>query len=90
MRDCQHPAGRHPLLVLTAQDTLELARKEIADHPDLARLVADGCARVGDKWEPPCGASLEMQCWAIGLAKAYAAEEGITLVPLGDEREPSN
>ena len=45
MLDCRYPAGWHPLLVLTVQDTLEQAREEIADHPDLPRLVADGCAR---------------------------------------------
>ena len=52
MLDCRHPAGWHPLLVLTVEDTLAQAREEIADHPDLPRLVADGCARVADKWNP--------------------------------------
>jgi hypothetical protein len=47
MLDCRYPAGWHPLLVLTVEDTLEQAREEIADHPDLPRLVADGCARRG-------------------------------------------
>lgn len=83
--DCRYPAGWHPLLVLTVEDALEQARAEIADHPDLARLVADGCARVGDKWEPYCGELLEARCWAINLAKNYAADEGITLVLLNDE-----
>jgi hypothetical protein len=45
MLDCRYPAGWHPLLVLTVEDTLEQAREEIADHPDLPRLVADGRAR---------------------------------------------
>lgn len=85
MLDCRHPAGWHPLLVLTVEDTLEQAREEIADHPDLSRLVADGCARVGDKWEPYCGELLEARFWAINLAKSYAVDEGITLVPLNDE-----
>ena len=83
--DCRFPAGWHPLLVLTVEDTLEQAREEIADHPDLARLVADGCARVGDKWEPYYGELLEARCWAINLAKNYAVDEGITLVLLNDE-----
>ena len=60
-------------------------REEIADHSDLARLVADGCARVGDKWEPYYGELLEAQFWAINLAKNYAVDEGITLVLLNDE-----
>ena len=90
MLDCRYPAGWHPLLVLTVEDTLEQAREEIADHPDLARLVADGCARVGDKWEPYYGELLEARCWAINLAKTYAADEGITFVLLDDEQIPSD
>ena len=85
MLDCRYPAGWHPLLVLTVEDTLEQAREEIADHPDLARLLADGCARVGDKWEPYYGELLEARCWAINLAKNYALDEGITFVLLNDE-----
>jgi hypothetical protein len=84
MLDCRYPAGWHLLLVLTVEDTLQQARQEIAEHPDLARLVADGCARVGDKWEPYHGELLEARCWAINLAKNYAADEGITLVLLDD------
>ena len=51
MLDCRYPAGRHPLLVLTVEDTLEQAHETFADHPELPRLIADGCARVGDKWD---------------------------------------
>ncbi|WP_292620184.1 hypothetical protein [Nitrobacter sp. 62-23] len=51
MLDCRYPAGWHPLLMLTVEDTLEQAREDIADHPELPRLIADGCACVGDKWE---------------------------------------
>lgn len=89
MLDCRYPAGWHPLLVLTVQDTLEQAREEIADHPDLPRLVADSCARVGDKWEPYYGELLEARSWAINLAKNHAAEEGITFVLLNDEHDPN-
>jgi len=85
MLDGRYPAGWHPLLVLTVEDALEQARAEIADHPDLARLVADGCARVGDKWEPYYGELLEARCWAINLAKNYAVDEDITLVLLNDD-----
>lgn len=87
--DCRYPAGWHPLLVLTVEDTLEQAREDLADHPDLPRLVADGCARVGDKWEPYYGELLEGRCWAINLAKNYAADEGITFVLLDDEHDPN-
>jgi hypothetical protein len=87
--DCRYPAGWHPLLVLTVEETLEQAREEIADHPDLPRLVADGCARVRDKWEPYYGELLEARCWAINLAKNDAADEGITFVLLNDEHDPN-
>ena len=87
--DCRDPAGWHPLLVLTVVDTLEQARENLADHPDLPRLIADGCARVGDKWESYNDELWEARRWAIDLAKGYADDEGITLVPLEDEREPA-
>ena len=80
MLDCRFPAGWHPLLVLTVEDTLEQAREDITDHPDLPRLIADGCARVGDKWESYNDELWEARRWAIGLAKVYAADEGIALV----------
>jgi len=89
MLDCRYPAGWHPLLVLTVEDTLEKAREEIADHPDLPHLVAEGCARLGDKWEPHYGELLEARCWAIYLAKNDATDEGITFVPLNDEHDPN-
>jgi hypothetical protein len=90
MLDCRGPAGWHPLLVLTVEDTLEQARGELADHPELPRLLADGCARVGDKWESYNDELWEARRWAISLAREYAADEGITLTALDDERESPN
>ena len=90
MLDCRYPAGWHPLLVLTVEDTLEQAREDLADHPDLPRLIADGCARVGDKWDSYNDELWEARRWAIDLAKGYAADEGITLVPLEGERDPTS
>jgi hypothetical protein len=90
MLDCRYPAGWHPLLVLTVEDTLEQAREDLADHPDLPRLLADGCARVGDKWESFNDELWEARRWAIDLAKGYAADEGITLTALDGEREPAS
>ena len=78
--DCRDPAGWHPLLVLTVEDTLEQARETFADHPELPRLIADGCARVGDKWESYNDELYEARRWAIDVAKGYAADEGIALV----------
>ena len=89
MLDCQAPAGWHPLLMLTVEDTLEQARESFADHPALARLIADGCARVGDKWESYGDELYEARRWAIDVAEGYAADEGITLVRLDDETTPA-
>jgi hypothetical protein len=85
MLDCRFPAGWHPLLVLSVEDTLEQAREHIADHSELPRLIADGCERVGDKWESYNDDLWEARRWAIDLAKEYAAAEGIALVALDDD-----
>ncbi|MGB6176117.1 MAG: hypothetical protein WBF43_07240 [Methylocella sp.] len=85
MLDCRDPAGWHPLLVLTVEDTLEQARETFADHPELPQLVADGCARVGDKWESYSDEFYEARRWAIDLAEEYAAAENIALVRLDDD-----
>lgn len=90
MLDCRDPAGWHPLLVLTVEDTLEQAREELADHPELPRLLADGCARVGDKWESYNDELWGARRWAISLAREYAADEGITLTVLDDEIESAS
>ena len=79
MRECRDSAGCYPLLMLTVEDTLEQARHDLADHPDLPRLIADGCARVAYKWEPNGDELYEARRWAIYLAENYAADEGITL-----------
>ena len=89
MLACRDPAGWYPLLVLTVEDTLEQAREDFSDHPDLPRLIADGCARVADKWESYNDELWEARRWAIGLAKDYAADEGIAVVALDEQREPA-
>ncbi len=89
MLDCREPAGWHPLLVLTVEDTLAQAREEFADHLELPRLVAEGCARVGDKWESYNDELSEARRWAIDLARQYAAEERITLIPRDDVPDPA-
>jgi len=86
MLDCRVPAGWHPLLVLTVEDTLEQAREELADHPELPRLLADGCVRVADKWESYNDELWQARRWAISFAREYAADEGITLTVLNEER----
>ena len=65
-RAWRYAAGR---LSADEAQRLMLAREEIADHPDLPRLVADGCARVADKWESYNDELWEARRWAIGLAK---------------------
>jgi len=82
--DFSDPAGWHPLLVLTVEDTLEEAREIFADHPNLPDLIARGCARVGYKWEMYGDELYEARRWAIDLADGYAADAGITLVRRDD------
>jgi len=90
MLDCRDPAGWHPLLVLTVEDTLEQALEELADHPELPHLIAAGCARVGVKWESNDDQLWEARRWAISLAREYAADEGITLTALDDGIESAS
>lgn len=61
------------------EDTLEQAFETFADHPELARLIADGCARVGHKWEFYGDELYEARRWAIDVAEGYAQDEGIRL-----------
>jgi hypothetical protein len=84
MVDCRQPAGWHLLLVLAVEDTLELARETFADHPELPRLIADGCARVDHKWESTGDELYEARRWAIDIAEGYAADQGIILTRLDD------
>jgi hypothetical protein len=80
MLDCRCPAGWHPLLILTVEDTLEQARETFADHPDLPWLIAEGCIHVERKWESYSDDLHEARSWAIELAQLYALEDGIALV----------
>jgi hypothetical protein len=79
MLDCRHSAGWYPLLVLTVDDALEQAHETLLDHPELPRLIADGCARVADKWECHNDELYTARHWAINLAQGYAADEGLEL-----------
>jgi hypothetical protein len=85
MFECERPAGWHPLLTLCVDDVLEEARETFADHPELPRLIADGCARVGSRWESHNDDLYEARRWAIELAEEYATEEGITFVRLDED-----
>ena len=85
--DCEYPAGWFTLLALTVEDTLEQALEIYEDHPDLRRLVADGCERVHKKWEDHSDALYYARGWAIELAEGYAVDEGITLVRRDPEDE---
>ncbi len=80
MLDCRCPAGWHPLLILTVEDTLEQARESFADHPDLPWLIAEGCIHVERKWESYNDDLHQARSWAIELAQHYAVEDGIALV----------
>lgn len=90
MLDCREPAGWHPLIVLTVEDTLEQAREIFEDHPDLARLIEETCIRVERKWESYGDELFEARRWAIEIAEGYAAGEDITLVRLDDKAALAN
>jgi phage tail sheath protein FI len=85
MLDCRNAAGWYPLLILTVEDTLQEARETFVDHPELPRLIADGCAGVAHKWESHNDELYTARGWAMGLALRYAADEGITLRRLSEE-----
>lgn len=85
--DCQLPAGWHPLTVLTVEDTLKQALETFQEHPELERLIADGCARVGHKWEDFSDTLYEARRWAIDAAQDYAANEGIVLALCDDDTD---
>ncbi len=89
MLDCRYPAGWHPLMVLTVEDTLEQAREDLADHPELPRLVEDGCARVADKWESYNDELAMARRWAIDMAYDAAIAQGIRLALHEDEHRSS-
>jgi len=80
MLDCRYPAGWYPLLILTVEDTLQEARETFADHPELPRLIADGCAHVAGKWVSHHDELYTARGWAISTAESYAAAEAISLV----------
>lgn len=87
MLDCRRAAGWYPLLILCDDNVLEEARTVYADHPELPRLIADGCARVEQKWQLH-NDELDMACrWAIDLAKEYATAEGIKLTRLDEKAD---
>jgi hypothetical protein len=87
--DCDEIAGCHPLLTLTVDDTLEQALEDYHDHPELRRLIADGCSYVGRKWEYYGDYLYEARRWAIDRAAEYAADEGIALVLRALDEPPS-
>lgn len=82
--DCRYIAGWHPLATLCTESVLECAREVYEDHPALARLVADACDRVGDKWEDYGESASAAGDWALEIVAEYAAQEGIELTKLED------
>lgn len=77
--DCYRPAGWHPLLTLTVDDTLDEARARFGDHPELRRLIADACERVAYKWENRGDHLCFARAWAVDLAQSFARDEDIAL-----------
>ncbi len=80
--DCEAPAGWHALLTLADADVLEQLRERFTDHPALAHLTADACARVAHKWQDHSDALHYAQCWAMELIEGYAIDLDLNLVTL--------
>ena len=89
MLDCRGPAGWHPLLILTVEDTLDQALQTYADHPALRDMIAAACSRVGHKWEEYGDAIHEARRWAIEVAEDYARQDNIVLVRWEDILPPN-
>lgn len=77
--DCRYVAGWHPLATLCNESVLEFAQEVYEDHPDLKRLVANACDRVGDKWEDYSESASAASDWALEKVAEYASMEGIEL-----------
>ncbi|WP_234729631.1 hypothetical protein [Acidocella facilis] len=82
--ECLDPAGWYPLMILTVEDALARAREIFADHPELPSFIAEGCEKVGRKWENFGDELQEAINWAIENAEEYAAKEGIIFVRIAD------
>lgn len=79
--DCEPVAGWFPLLTLTADETLDQALEEYAEHPELRRLVREACSYVGGRWESYDDQLYEARCWAMEKVREYAVFEGVELRP---------
>lgn len=77
--DCRDVAGWHPLASLCNESVMEFALDVYEDHPDLARLVAAACSRVGEKWDDHSESASAAADWAMEKVAEYAAMENIEL-----------
>lgn len=78
--DCRDVAGWHPLASLCNESVMELALDVYEDHPDLARLVAEACSRVGYKWDDHSESASAAADWAMEKVAEYADLENIELI----------
>jgi len=77
--DCCTPAGWHPLLILSVEDTLEEALEEYEDHPALRSIISQACMHVAQKWEDNSDTLYHAKKWALEFAEQYAKQDGIPL-----------
>lgn len=82
MLECRQAAGWHPLLVLSAADTLEDAHETYVYHPELPRLVTEACFDVEHKWTSFGDDLANAREWALRVAERHAREEGLSLTRL--------
>jgi hypothetical protein len=80
--ECTHLAGWHPLLIITVDDTLELARQKYGNNPNLPALIESACARVAHLWDDYNETLSGAQSWTLEVAADIARQNGISLVPI--------
>jgi len=88
MRECERPARSYPLMMLTPQSVLDMAIKRYGEQAAaLEPYLADACAHVAQRWDPPAEEYWHPRDWALSTAIDHAAKDGITLADVEEETE---
>ncbi len=88
MRDCERSALSYPLMVLTPQSVLDMAIERYGEQAAaLEPYLADACAYVAQRWDPPAEEYWHPRDWALSTAIDHAAKDGITLADAEEETE---
>jgi hypothetical protein len=88
MLDCERPARSYPLMILTPGSVLDMAIERFdAQAHRLQPYLADACAYVAHKWDPPGDDYWHLRDWALDTALEAAAQDGVTLSERAEENE---